>query len=191
MRILLIFLMLLSAGQAEVIIYKGTAAARLPHAVSQFSATPHFYLVYDNTAHKGYPIFYYTLAGVKRQAPQFPMNNTRYVSETISATRIIGTITAVADNTISATDFGVNMFYFRGDERKLEISNSGTAVYGHFPKTLIGLYRVSQSSPSANFEFDFVLAYDKTQTELANNAVKNGFDTATYISGVLTQRGFQ
>lgn len=180
-----------STAQANVIVYKGTARTALPSTISQLSALPHVYVVVDLTANKSYFIYYYTLNKVKGSLNGFPLANTRYVAQAVSATKTVGTFTYVEDNSAGA-DVGVNMFYLRGTQRTLQLSTNGGGTFGNFPKTLGGFFRTVQriGQSASLFEFNYTLTFDATHTQLANNVFNDGFTTAGNIANELSQKGY-
>jgi hypothetical protein len=191
MRFLLLLLAFAATAHASVIVYKGTARAVLPSTVSQLSSQPHVYLVVDLVAKKAYYLFYFTKGGQKGSLNFFPLDNTRYVSQPVTALRTIGTFSFALDTSAGA-DVGVNMFYLRGNERLLQLSNTGAGTTGSFPRVLTGIFREAQhiGSISSIFELNFTLAFDTTQTQLGNNAFKDGAAVADDLSTLLSQKGF-
>ena len=190
MRYLFILFLWIASAGAEVIVYKGTARARLDSA-KQISKIPRCYFIVDIAARTGYIISYYKLNGVKNSMPIGLFNNARYLGESISDVTRIGTFTAVVDNDFGA-EFGRTMLYLRGKEKSLTLANTGVPTLGNFPKTLGGILRGSQlnGALATNFEVDFTLAFDAIHTQTANNGFKSGLATATEISAELDALGY-
>jgi hypothetical protein len=191
MRFLLVFFVLVASATANVIVYRGSAKAALPSATSQLSKLPRAYVVIDLNAQKAYLIFYYTLANQKGSLNFFPIDNTRYVAQAVSATKTVGTFSFVLDTSAGA-DVGVNMFYLRGNQTSLVLANGSGETLGNFPKTLTGIFReVQRIGPTPSlFELNFTLAFDAVQTQLGNNAFKDGAAVANDINTLLTQKGY-
>ena len=191
MRFFLLLFVWIASASANVIVYKGTARARLD-AANQFSSAPRLYFVVDLTAKTGHFIFYYKRDGLKQSTPLVVFDRTRYVGETINAKTRIGTFTAVLDNDIGGGEFGAFMLYLRGTERTLTLSSGGLGTTGNFPKFLNGIVRVTQfvAATPTNFEFNFTLTFDALHTQAANNAFKNGVTTLNDISAELAALGY-
>src|SRR5262245_5878898 len=100
MRYLFILFLWIASANADVIVYKGTARARLD-AAKQFSRTPRCYVIVDLAANKGYILAYFKLDGVKGSLTMGLFDSIRYLGESISDVTRIGTFTAVEEN-----DFG-------------------------------------------------------------------------------------
>jgi len=189
-RILLILLALMASASANVIVYKGTGRTALPDGVGSFGSLPHIYLVVDLTTKQAYYILYYTVAGQKGSTGLPPFGSTHYVARFVSATRTVGTFSAVADNS-SGTDVGVNMFYLRGNEKPLLLSSQSGTTPSNFPKTLTGFFREAQHfSISSVYEFNFTLSFDPVHTQIGNAAFQTGANVADTIQGELAQKGF-
>jgi hypothetical protein len=188
--LLILFLLELSA-RATVIVYKGVGRSVLPAAVTQLSAAPRAYYVVDLTANTGYFIHYYTIQRVKGSQVTFPLNNTRYLAQAISATKTVGTFTYVEDASFGS-GIGVNMVYLRGTAVTLQLSTIGGGTFASYPKTLAGLFRsVQKVGPTATlFELNYALTFDAPSTQLANNTFKSGATTATDLLNLLSLQGY-
>jgi hypothetical protein len=190
MRFFLVLFLGIVSANAEVLVYKGTARARLD-AAKQFSKLPRFYYVVDVPAKIGYFIFYYKLNGSKQSTVFPPFDRNRYVGEVISVDSKIGTFTSVTDNDLGGGQFGATMLYLRGKETTLTLANNGVPTLGNFPKVLTGILRETQliGTPT-NFEFNLTLSFDTVRTQSANNGFKNGATTLTDITSELTALGY-
>ena len=188
--LLLLVFVFVSAGRAEVVVYKGSGTCRQPNDVSQFGPTPRLYYIVDLSAHTSYPIFYFTLNGQKQSQGSFPLNPTYYNAAPGFRGKTIGVFNFLFDSG-SVTDPSTLFFYFRGKAVTVPLNSSGGT--GVFPETMTGIFGgISHNNGNPfNDQIDFVLNYDSFHTQAANNALKSGATVYSDILAELSARGYQ